>query len=137
MGFLLLAAFVTVPLVELYVLLEVGSFIGGLATVLLCLLTAGLGAFLVREQGLRTLAKAQRVLMRGDLPTQEALHGMLIAISGILLLTPGLITDGVGFALLIPKVRKLIVRRFFPLADAESEIIDVEVIDPEDPRSLP
>ncbi len=135
---LLFILFVTVPLVELYVLIQVGSGIGGLNTIALCLLTAAIGGVLIRSQGLRILLEAQYRLRMGDLPAEHVLHGFLLALSGILLFTPGFITDGIGFALLVPPVRRWIIARFLPPrppGGGGDGVIDAEIID--DYRHLP
>jgi len=126
-----LALFVLVPLAELYVLIEVGKGIGGLSTIALCLFTAVLGGILIRWQGLKTLFDAQRSLSRGEFPAEHGLHGLLIGLSGLLLFTPGFITDTIGFLLLVPLVRKLIIRYLLklPPGSGPSEvIIDAEII---------
>lgn len=105
----LLIAFVVVPLIELYVLIEVGGFIGALPTIGLCLLTAALGAALLRQQGLQTLARARHNLDRGEVPAIELFEGVALAIGGLLLLTPGLLTDVIGFACLLPFSRRWLV----------------------------
>lgn len=106
----LLILFVTVPLGELFLLIEVGQAIGALPTIALCLLTAMLGAALLRQQGLQTLARARHNLDRGALPALELLEAVALLIGGVLLLTPGLVTDVVGFACLIPLTRHFLVR---------------------------
>ncbi|RMG93077.1 MAG: FxsA family protein [Zetaproteobacteria bacterium] len=129
-GFLLL--FVTVPLIELYVLIKVGAGIGGVNTIVLCLLTAAIGGILIRWQGLRTLLDAQHQLSRGEIPADHALHGLMLVISGILLFTPGFITDSVGFLLLVPAFRRWIIHRFFPGPPTRGpgeDIIDIEILD--------
>lgn len=133
--------FVGVPLVELYLLIEVGSDLGGLTTIALCLLTAAIGGLLVRWQGLQTLFNAQRQLASGQIPADAGVHGIMIAAAGILLFLPGFVTDGIGFLLLIPTVRRLLItmlvgeaRRRRPAAD--DGIIDVEIVD-SDHRHLP
>ena len=103
---LLLLAFVATPLVELFILIEVGSVIGALPAILLCLATAALGAALVRAQGLRTLREAQTAMSRGEVPAVAMLEGVVLALAGLLLLTPGLATDAIGFAALIPPLRR-------------------------------
>jgi len=107
---LLLLLFVTVPLVELYVLIYVGGFLGAGATILLCLLTAAIGAVLLRGQGLETLSRAQHKLEQGEVPAEEVIGGVILLVSGILLLTPGLVTDIVGFACLVPAFRARLAR---------------------------
>ncbi len=127
--------FITVPLVELYVLIKVGAGIGGLPTILLCLLTAAIGGLIIRWQGLMTLIDAQRQLARGDFPAEHAFHGALLALAGVLLFTPGFITDTAGFLLLVPAVRRWLIRRFLPPVPpgpgAGGDIIDVEIVDPD------
>ena len=103
---LLLFGFIAVPLVELFVLMEVGSVIGALPAILLCVATAALGAALVRAQGLRTLREAQEAMRRGEVPAVAMLEGVVLALAGVLLLTPGLVTDVIGFAALTPPLRR-------------------------------
>jgi len=102
---LLLTLFVGVPLLELALLIEVGARIGALPTIGLCLLTAILGGLLVRSQGGQVIATLRRQLDRGRLPVEEAFHGVCILAAGLLLLTPGFVTDVLGFTLLVPAVR--------------------------------
>jgi len=133
---LLFILFITLPLLELYVLIHVGSGIGGLNTIALCLLTAFIGGILIRWQGLMTLMDAQRRMAAGDLPAEHAFHGILLALAGVLLFTPGFITDSAGFLLLFPPLRRWLIHRFLPVnparpGHARSDIIDVEVVDPE------
>lgn len=103
-----LAAFILIPILELYVLIRVGSHIGALNTILLVLLTAGIGVALLRKQGLSTLQKVQAQMQHGELPAVGMLEGMLLFFAGALLLTPGFITDSIGFLLMIPPLRKVI-----------------------------
>lgn len=110
----LFALFILVPLLELWLLIEVGSGIGGLSTIALCLLTAALGGFLIRYQGLSTLMDAQRRMAHGEAPVDHGFHGVMIALSGVLLFTPGFITDTLGFLLLMPPLRQLIINRTLP-----------------------
>lgn len=135
---LLLLLFVFVPLAELYVLIEVGAGIGGLSTIALCLLTAAIGGILVRIQGIQTLLKAREMMNRGEAPAEQMMHGVMIAISGVLLFLPGFITDGIGFLLLIPMFRDLISGWLISkqLHRRSSVIIEAEVVDP-DRRHLP
>ncbi len=102
--FLLL--FVGAPLVELYFLIEVGSVIGALPTILVSIFTAVLGGALVRMQGLSVLMRVQQNLAQGQAPALEIMEGALLMVSGLLLLLPGFITDVFGFLMLIPPVRK-------------------------------
>jgi len=123
--------FITVPLLELYVLIEVGSGIGGLSTIALCLFTAALGGYLIRWQGIRTLLSAQQQVSQGALPAEHLLHGIFLAMAGLLLFLPGLITDTIGFLLLIPPFRSLLIRKAAKRSQRrpESVIIEAEIID--------
>lgn len=98
------------PLLELYVLIEVGSDIGALPTIILTVLTAVIGIALVRIQGISTAMRAKEVMERGETPAIEVLEGTLLSAAGFLLLFPGFISDAAGFILLIPPVRHAIVR---------------------------
>lgn len=100
-----LIIFVLVPLAEVYAFINVGEEIGVLKTLLLCVLTAMIGGFLVRQQGLETLFKAQKGLQSGQLPVNALFDGFCLVIAGALLLTPGFVTDTAGFLLLIPAFR--------------------------------
>jgi UPF0716 protein FxsA len=101
----LFIVFVVLPILEMWVLIETGSQIGGLNTIALVLLTAVIGAFCLRVQGMSMLLDAQRKMQSGELPAQEMFGGLLLAVAGICLVTPGFITDSFGFLLLVPAVR--------------------------------
>ena len=103
--------FIAVPLVEMWLLIEVGSVIGGLPTVGLVVLTAFIGINLLRMQGMQTLQRFQSRAASGQLPGQEIVEGMMLAVAGALLLTPGFVTDTIGFALLVPGIRKWLFRQ--------------------------
>jgi UPF0716 protein FxsA len=102
--------FIVVPVVELYCIIAVGERIGALWTVVLVLLTAIIGVNLLRFQGMTTLARAQRNMAQGKMPAMEMMEGVALALGGVLLLTPGFITDSIGFLLLIPASRRVIIR---------------------------
>ncbi len=121
--------FIIVPLLELYVLIEVGAGLGGFFTIALCLLTAALGGIIIRWQGLQTLFSAQRQLAQNQPPAEEMLHALLLGIAGICLFLPGFITDTVGFLLLIPALRSIMIHRIYIRTNTQSTIIDVEIID--------
>ena len=106
---LLLVLFLVVPLAEIWVLIEVGSVVGAVATIGLVVLTAVVGAALMRAQGLATLFRARAAMAKGEVPALELLEGAVILIAGALLLTPGFITDATGFACLIPSVRRRLI----------------------------
>lgn len=107
MRFLLLA-FIVLPIVEMLVLLEVGSYIGAWYTILLVLLTAVIGGALLRQQGLRTLMQANQKMQTGQMPLSEMGEGLMLAVAGALLLTPGFVTDTIGFLLMTPGIRQLL-----------------------------
>ncbi|MBI1313256.1 hypothetical protein GC176_18345 [bacterium] len=105
LGWLLLL-FIVTPLVELWLLILVGEQVGATATIAIVLVTGTIGATLSRRQGLRTWGAIQEQLQQGKLPTDDLLDGLMIFIAGLLLITPGILTDIVGFSLLIPLVRR-------------------------------
>ncbi|MDQ6969337.1 MAG: FxsA family protein [Mariprofundus sp.] len=136
---ILFLLFISVPLLELWLLIEVGSNIGGLSTIALCLFTAALGGFLIRWQGMSTLIDAQKRMAHGEAPIEHGLHGMMIALAGILLFTPGFITDSLGFLLLFPPFRRLLINRIpfqkinqpqpnKPSQAGHDDIIEAEII---------
>ena len=94
-----------VPLAEIATFVLVGSKIGVLATIALVVATAVTGAMLLRIQGLGTLGRIQAQMNRGEMPSRDLVHGLMIMIAGLLLLTPGFITDTLGLLLFIPAVR--------------------------------
>jgi len=102
--------FIVVPLVELYLIIEVGSVIGALWTVLLVVLTAVIGVSLLRIQGFNTLNRARQNMEMGTLPAMEMMEGMILAVGGAFLITPGFITDTLGFLCLIPATRRAMIR---------------------------
>ena len=105
MFFRLLLLFTCVPLVELYILLQVGSVIGAVNTILLVIFTGVLGAFLAQREGIRTLQTIQSVMARGEMPGEPLLDALLILVAGFVLITPGILTDLLGFLLLLPATR--------------------------------
>jgi UPF0716 protein FxsA len=106
----LLALFTLVPLIELFLLIEIGRRIGFPATIGLVLGTGVLGAWLARREGLKTLQRVQAEWREGRVPTQALVDGILILIAGAVLLTPGLLTDLAGFFLLLPFGRRVVGR---------------------------
>lgn len=97
-----------IPFVEIYLLLTVGGLIGALPTIFLVVSTAVAGAWLLRQQGFATFQKLQANLRQGVIPAYEMIEGPIILVGGALLLTPGFITDILGFACLIPPLRRKI-----------------------------
>ena len=104
----LLILFIVVPVAELYVLIEVGKKIGSLTTIGIIIFTGILGAYLVKNQGFLILKKIQNDLNDGIMPGDSLIQGAIILVGGILLLTPGFITDTVGFIFLIPASRNVL-----------------------------
>ncbi|MBJ7553382.1 FxsA family protein [Marinomonas spartinae] len=104
---LALLLFILVPIIEMTVLIKVGSHIGALATIGLVLLTAILGVTIIRKQGLETALKAQEKMARGELPASEVAEGIMLIFAGLCLMMPGFITDAIGGLLLIPPLRRL------------------------------
>lgn len=101
----LLIAFIAVPLIEIALFIQVGGLIGLWPTLLIVLLTAIAGTYLVKSQGRLALSQVQESFNRVSDPTEPLVHGAMILFSGALLLTPGFFTDVVGFALLVPGIR--------------------------------
>mgnify|MGYP001027566632 FL=1 len=107
----LLIIFIIIPLIELAVILKVNSFIGIGWTLGLIVITAFVGVRLLRKQGISTLLRANQKMQQGQIPAQELAEGFLLALAGALLLTPGFVTDAVGFTLLVPATRKALVHK--------------------------
>lgn len=112
MPILFLLLFVGVPLIELYLLIQVGGEIGAFPTIGLSILTAVIGAALVRHQGFAVLARVHAAAQRGEAPALPMLEGALLLVAGLMLLLPGFLTDALGFLLLVPPVRQRLIRRF-------------------------
>lgn len=106
MGVLLFLLFVVVPVAEIALLIELGSLLGAAPTIAIVLATGALGAFLARREGLRIMTGWQQAVAGGKPPTDGLVDAILVAIGAALLLTPGILTDVVGFSLLIPWSRK-------------------------------
>jgi UPF0716 protein FxsA len=152
----LVILFTALPVLELAILIEIGKAISIGPTLAIILLTGVIGAALAKHQGLRTLGRIQAGLAAGEMPTGAMVDGLLILVAGAVLITPGVMTDAVGFLLLIPFVRRRLrraVRRYFEKrivvihpGDVHSgrppndDFIDVEAEDvtpPDEDRSLP
>lgn len=103
--------FTVVPLVELFLLLRIGERLGGFATVALVVVTGMLGAAMARFEGLRVLRSWQTALRQGRLPEDGVVAGVLVLVGGVLLVTPGVLTDAVGLLLLLPPTRRFIAIR--------------------------
>ncbi len=119
----------------MYLLIRVGGYFGALPTIALVMLTAIIGVALLRRQGAATLLRANERLNAGEVPAGEMIEGVMLAVSGALLLTPGFVTDAVGFALLVPAARRWLVGRFSPqgaAAHRHSDVLEGEVISREE-----
>jgi len=106
---LILALFIAIPLVEMYVLIKVGGVIGAFPTIFLVVFTAFLGVWLIRIQGFSTLQRIRATLNAGGIPAIEMMEGVVLFLAGALLLTPGFVTDSIGFLCLVPPVRRGII----------------------------
>lgn len=109
-GRILLIAFVAMPLIEIAVLIQVGSWLGLWPTLGLIVLTAVIGTWMLRRQGFAVMARAQQQLADGGIPLGEVFEGFCLVVAGALLLTPGFVTDFIGGSLLMPPVRAWLYR---------------------------
>ena len=107
---LLALLFLVVPILELYVLLQVGHSIGALNTVAVLIAVSVVGAWLAKRQGLNVLQRVKTQLERGQMPGAELVDGLLIFLAGALLLTPGFLTDCLAITLILPPVRAVVRR---------------------------
>ena len=101
--------FLIIPIIEVYLLIEVGQQIGAGWTVLLVVLTAVVGVNLLRQQGISTLMRANQSMSQGQMPAMEMMEGLFLAVGGALLITPGFFTDVIGFICLLPFTRRGII----------------------------
>lgn len=102
--------FLIMPIVEMLLLFEVSAHIGAIYTIGLVVLTAAIGIQILKQQGLSTITRANQRMQSGELPAQEIMEGLFLAVGGAFLLTPGFITDTIGFLFLIGPSRRLIVK---------------------------
>lgn len=107
----LLLIFIIIPLTELWLLFQVADIVGGFETVLLVIITAFVGIMLLKSQSVATLSRASNKWQMGSVPAEEIIEGLMLAFCGALLLTPGFITDTIGFLILLPPVRKFLAAR--------------------------
>ncbi|OGR22370.1 MAG: membrane protein FxsA [Desulfobacterales bacterium RIFOXYA12_FULL_46_15] len=121
----LFLCFTLIPVFELYLLIKVGTVIGGLNTILMVIISGFLGAWFARLEGMNTLLKLRMNLQQGLMPAEELLDAVIIFIAGVLLITPGFITDTVGLLLLWPMSRnklKQILRKKFDEMQSQGKI---------------
>jgi UPF0716 protein FxsA len=109
---ILLLAFIFVPVVEIALLIKVGSAIGVGTTILVVIFTAILGAYLVRQQGLATLTAVKQEMNAGRVPAMQMAEGIALLFAGAVLLTPGFVTDAIGFSLLTQPIRRAVIAWF-------------------------
>jgi len=107
--------FAVIPLIELGILIKIGSHIGAINTISLVLLTAAIGAYMVKMEGIGVLTRIQQNMQDGQFPAEELINGAMILVAGALLLTPGIVTDVIGFLMVIPVSRnalKQVIKRY-------------------------
>ena len=102
----LFLAFTLIPAIEIYLLIEIGSFIGALNTIMMVIATGLAGAYLARLQGTHTMLRVRASLAQGVMPTEDLIDALIIFAAGIVLLTPGFVTDLAGLLLLFPVTRR-------------------------------
>ncbi|XAW89413.1 FxsA family protein [Vibrio sp. CDRSL-10 TSBA] len=107
---ILLMMFIAVPVIEIGLFIQVGGMLGLWPTLALVLITAFVGASLVRSQGLATLLSVQQRMQRGEIPAQQIVEGVMLAVAGVLLLTPGFMTDTMGMLILLPRPRAMLAK---------------------------
>lgn len=123
MPLVLFVAFVVVPVVEIYVIVKVGGLLGVLPTVAILFAVSVLGAWLVRREGRRAWRALQEAVGYGQMPGRELADAALVLVGGALLLTPGFVTDAVGFCLVLPPTRPLVRRLLFVLAARRARVL--------------
>jgi UPF0716 protein FxsA len=123
----LILIFIIVPLVEILLLIEIGSRIGTHNTIAIIILTGILGGFMMRQQGFTILVNIRADLSEGRMPTGELVNGALVLAGGIFLLTPGFFTDAVGFLLLIPATRGFIRKKIQLLIRRKIDSGDIHI----------
>ena len=125
--------FIGIPVLEIFLMIKIGSKLGALNTIALIFLTAIVGVYFARLQGLQTLKSGMISLYQNKVPVKELLSGASIAISALLLIIPGFFTDFIGFLLLIPFTRKIIFSIAFKnKKNDENKTIDGEIVDKKD-----
>lgn len=106
----LVVAFTLIPVLELYVIIKLGAVLGALNTIIVVIVTAVAGAYLARVQGLQTMLRVRAKLNSGEMPTNDLIDAAVIFMAGVVLLTPGFITDALGILLLVPATRSVFKR---------------------------
>ena len=132
----ILLAIILVPVIEIYLLIKIGSQIGAMSTILLIFTTAIIGVYYAKYEGLNTLKSGFAQLSKNETPAYEVISGAAIAIAALLLIIPGFATDTLGFLLIFPTSRKIIFNRiakkFKPKKKKENNFIDGDYEDIEE-----
>ena len=118
---ILFILFLIIPISEIYLFIKVGGYVGTFSTMLLIILTAIVGVWMLRIQGISTLMRAQEMLSRGEIPAVEVAEGVILLICAVLLITPGFFTDTVGFLLLFPPIRRSLIMHYLGLKQASQQ----------------
>ncbi len=122
--------FTIIPVIELTLLFKVGSYIGAINTVLVVILTAAIGAYMVKMEGIGVMYRIQKNMQEGIFPGDELISGMMILVAGALLLTPGFFTDVIGFVMLVPVSRefiKKIAKRYIKIKMPPPDEIEIDI----------
>lgn len=135
MPFLILALFIVVPLAEIAVFIAAGEAIGLLPTIITVIVTAVIGTYLLQRQGLSAMARTQEAMAAGQMPVESIVDGIYLLVAGALLLTPGFITDGVGFLLFVPPVRRWLAKHAFRYVMRNADIHVTTTGSRPDPRA--
>ena len=122
--------FTIIPVIELTLLIKVGSYIGAINTVLVVILTAAIGAYMVKMEGIGVMYRIQKNMQEGIFPGDDLISGMMILVAGALLLTPGFFTDVIGFVMLVPVSRefiKKIAKRYIKIKMPPTDEIEIDI----------
>ena len=138
MFYIFVSVFIILPVIEIATFIQFGGILGTFNTILLIFITAIIGVYLVRQQGISTILNIQKDIISGNAPIENIIGGLIILLSGLLLLVPGFVTDAIGFLGLFPFTRKMfaniLIKRFIGQygvknADESNNVIDAEYIE--------
>ena len=138
MFYIFVSVFIILPVIEIATFIQFGGILGTFNTILLIFITAIIGVYLVRQQGISTILNIQKDIISGNAPIENIVGGLIILLSGLLLLVPGFVTDTIGFLGLFPFTRKMfakiLIKRFIGQygvknADESNNVIDAEYIE--------
>ncbi len=119
--------FTIIPIIELTLLIKVGSYIGAINTILVVILTAAIGAYMVKMEGIGIMYRIQKNMQEGIFPAEEILDGAMILVAGCLLVTPGILTDIIGFSFVFPMSRMAIKRLLRRYIDKKIATMNVRI----------